>query len=150
MGNGTSLTYLMESNGKYKIGKSKNPIKRLKTLGTGNPDIKLIGVCNIPEKTLQYKYRDYRFKGEWFKFDDKIKREVFNLFKGDVIEIPTHDNIDKLIIEAKYLLDNFDINKSKLYFDGMSDKTRKKLIKESGEVWSLMYRTLTYYFWKTY
>ena len=41
-------TYIIKdsSSGLFKIGKSRNPIERLKTLSIGNPHLSIIGVCN--------------------------------------------------------------------------------------------------------
>jgi len=63
-------TYLIKNkrNGLYKIGRSKNPLKREKTLQSEEPDILMIKVWdgNI-ERDLHIKYKDYRIRGEWFK-----------------------------------------------------------------------------------
>ena len=61
------FTYLMYDGRYYKIGKSNNPIKRLKTLRTANPTVKLI--CfgkKKSESTLHLMFKRYLVGGEWF------------------------------------------------------------------------------------
>jgi hypothetical protein len=62
-------TYIMkdELNSLYKIGKSKNPRLREKTLQSEKPSIKIVKVFeeNI-EKELHNKYKEFRVRGEWF------------------------------------------------------------------------------------
>jgi len=76
-------TYLMFDGSLYKIGKSVDPIKRLKQLKTGNPNCELI--CygeGVDESYLHdYYFRD-RVKLEWFKLTkikvENIKRLITN------------------------------------------------------------------------
>ena len=86
MENKTIYSYLMEdkTNNIYKIGRSKDPVNRLKNIKTANPYVKLIGVSFIEEKYLHQLYFKYRIVGEWFSFPDKIKNEVFELFKPTI------------------------------------------------------------------
>ena len=64
-----SKSYIMKDcvNGLYKIGRSKNPVVREKTLQSEKPSIKMIKVFtrNI-EKELHNKYKEFRVRGEWF------------------------------------------------------------------------------------
>jgi hypothetical protein len=65
-------TYIMkdELNSLYKIGKSKNPRLREKTLQSEKPSIKMIKVINDDiEKELHNKYKDFRIRGEWFNLN---------------------------------------------------------------------------------
>lgn len=66
-------TYLIKNrrNGLYKIGKSKNPLQREKTLQSEEPDIVMVKTWekNI-ESDLHQKYKDYRVRGEWFKLSN--------------------------------------------------------------------------------
>jgi hypothetical protein len=59
-----------------KIGYSRNPKTRIKTLQTSNPKkLLLIGVlegCKKVEKFLHIKFYKYRIDGEWFKLTDEI------------------------------------------------------------------------------
>lgn len=63
-------TYLMKDNntGLYKIGKSKNPKNREKTLQSEKPTLKMVKIWskNI-EKHLHYIYKEQRVRGEWFE-----------------------------------------------------------------------------------
>lgn len=59
------------SSGLFKIGKSRNPIERLKTLSIGNPNLSIIGVCNKNVELLIHKeYDSVRVDGEWFRMDN--------------------------------------------------------------------------------
>ena len=68
-----------------KIGKSASPESRLKTLQVGNPHqleilatLKCKGVLHAEYLELQaHKYFAFSYvRGEWFKFDEKIRRKV--------------------------------------------------------------------------
>ncbi len=67
-----SIYLLQSDNGHYKIGVSKNPMKRLKQLQTGNSDkIRLISFYEtenafLLERSLKNRYNIYRVNGEWF------------------------------------------------------------------------------------
>lgn len=66
-------TYIIKdsSSGLFKIGKSRNPIERLKTLSIGNPNLSIIGVCNKNVELLIHKeYDSVRVDGEWFRMDN--------------------------------------------------------------------------------
>ena len=82
-----SYTYLIKSDSKnlYKIGKAKNPAKRLLKLQTGNPDVltlfsKCIGGFSL-EKYLQNKYKYHNVKGEWFNLSREDIVEIEGLFR---------------------------------------------------------------------
>lgn len=84
------MVYLIENlnNSTYKIGYSKNPDKRLKTLQTATCDeLKLVitipGNTNV-EKMLQDEFKEYHIKREWFSKTDVI----FNKFLEFKIEKP--------------------------------------------------------------
>mgnify|MGYP003670577991 FL=1 len=63
-------TYLIKDNltKLYKIGRSKNPLNRERTLQSEKPSIKMVKVWteNIETK-LHKEYSNYRVRGEWFK-----------------------------------------------------------------------------------
>lgn len=67
--------YIIQSSmtGMIKIGRSKNPEKRLKQLQTGNPNkLKLIAEFKNQgwkEKIIHEKLRLFRLKGEWFSYE---------------------------------------------------------------------------------
>lgn len=58
-------------NGRIRIGYSKDPTKRLKTLQTGVPDaLNLLGVLNgdkAREEAIHQRFSDLRAHGEWFE-----------------------------------------------------------------------------------
>ena len=67
--------YIIQSDnfGAIKIGRSKDPQKRLKELQTGNPNkLKLIATFKDKgwlEKILHEKLAKYRLNGEWFSYE---------------------------------------------------------------------------------
>ena len=67
--------YIIQSDvtGMIKIGRSKNPQKRLKQLQTGNPNkLKIIAEFKgegWKEKIIHERLRMYRLEGEWFSYD---------------------------------------------------------------------------------
>lgn len=66
-------TYILKdnTNNTYKIGKSKNPLKREKTLQSEKPNLKLIKIFeNNIEKELHELYKHCRLRGEWFKLNN--------------------------------------------------------------------------------
>jgi len=89
--------YLLKSeeNGYYKIGKSVNPDKRIKTLQTGNPEkidlifkVKILNkFSNRIESALHSQYSYLNKNGEWFDlsledellFESNVKRIENNL-----------------------------------------------------------------------
>lgn len=61
--------------GNIKIGKAKDVIKRLKQLqGNNGNDLWLLGHCDDSwnEKKLHEKFKDFRIRGEWFRFNTNI------------------------------------------------------------------------------
>ena len=67
-----SMTYLMvdERDGLVKIGRSKNPEVRERTLQGQAPRIKMLAICpgNI-EAALHKQFAHYRVRGEWFRLE---------------------------------------------------------------------------------
>jgi len=67
--------YIIQSDvtGMIKIGRSKDPQKRLKQLQTGNPNkLKIIAEFKgegWKEKIIHERLRMYRLEGEWFSYD---------------------------------------------------------------------------------
>ncbi len=77
--NNITKTYLMldEVNGFIKIGKSKKPIYRERTLQSEKPTIKLIHIIYEDiESELHEKYKEYRYRGEWFKLPESKVDEI--------------------------------------------------------------------------
>ena len=63
-------TYLIKNrrNGFYKIGRSKDPLKREQTLQSEEPDIVMVKTWDEDiESKLHIEYKDYRIRGEWFE-----------------------------------------------------------------------------------
>lgn len=72
-----SKTYIIkcEHTGYYKIGKSKNPHGREKTLQSEKPTVKIIKIFDKDiEKELHNTYKNQRVRGEWFNLS-KIQVE---------------------------------------------------------------------------
>ena len=66
--------YVIESNGRYKIGKSKHIEGRLKTAQTWLPDMTLIGLkpfwgVSYHERQLHTGFSRYWYAREWFNFE---------------------------------------------------------------------------------
>jgi len=81
-------TYLMTDGLYYKIGKSIDPEKRLKSILTGNPNCKIIFYgTGRTEKQLHDIFKLFRVKGEWYKLRQKqvelIGRLLSNQTTGD-------------------------------------------------------------------
>lgn len=83
----TGYVYLMENkrNGYTKIGFSKKPKHREKTLQSEEPEIELIfkGRATMDdEKLLHEEYSDKRVRGEWFDLTDNDKYKIMNQIGG--------------------------------------------------------------------
>lgn len=76
------MIYIITDGEFYKIGRSKLPYKRLKQLQTGNrKPLRLIHIFEyqqkgriteeIAEKRIHYLLRQFRKKGEWFRFENE-------------------------------------------------------------------------------
>lgn len=69
----------------YKIGKSKNPVKREETLLHSAPSIKLYKVVETDnmhklERNLHNLFSDKRVRGEWFKLSDIELNEIIEKY----------------------------------------------------------------------
>lgn len=77
--------YLVRSESLYKIGRTKNVDKRFRAYSTENPyDTELVAHievedCHSYERGLHEKYKEYRERGEWFRFPDELLGEVKSL-----------------------------------------------------------------------
>ncbi len=91
-------TYIIESQGYYKIGKAKDVDRRLKDYNTHNPVFKLIIVIGSDcEKYLHLRFATKRFKYEWFKLlQEDIKWIRDNQTRIDTFI--TEENIKELTI----------------------------------------------------
>lgn len=70
----SALSYLMYDKKYFKLGKSKDPNKRLREFKTGNPDIELVATTEfIPEKFFHEYFDHKRHNLEWFNLaEDEI------------------------------------------------------------------------------
>lgn len=105
LNNGTK-TYLMYDGEYYKIGKSKDPERRLKQLQTANIKTVLIYVSNkITEKELHILYSKYKVDREWFDLKDNNKlKEVLTLMNDgrDVgVYFKKASTYDKVVLSYK-------------------------------------------------
>lgn len=102
-------TYLMFDGLYYKIGKSKNPKERLKSMQTGNPNCKLLCFgTGYSEDKMHHIFRKFRTNREWFKLRFKeaelAKRMILNTpIQGDLLRISQiKGDGDKIKEEASY------------------------------------------------
>ena len=90
---GDFLYFIQSSNkGEIKIGRSKNPEKRLRNLQTGNPN-KLRIVASLEglgwrEKDLHDQLKKWRGSGEWFDYQcvGSIPIEIYELIPYGVLD----------------------------------------------------------------
>jgi T5orf172 domain len=85
--------YIFESNGRYKIGKTKRTKERLRVAKTWLPDMTLIGFkpfwgVSHHERQLHTGFANYWYSGEWFNFEgDNDARDLllegFVAFRDD-------------------------------------------------------------------
>lgn len=80
-GNLSKYVYVIKNNvtGYYKIGNSKDPFRREKTLQSQEPDINMIVLHKAHtcvETKLHRKYKDKRVRGEWFDLTIEEIKEV--------------------------------------------------------------------------
>lgn len=66
--------YIFESNGRYKIGKTKRTKDRLKAARTWLPEMTLMGFkpfwgVSHHERLLRTRFANYWYSGEWFNFE---------------------------------------------------------------------------------
>ena len=75
-------TYIFKANNIYKIGKSKDVLKRLKTAQTYNPDIELVCIFNKDiESELHKCLESLHYKYEWFNLNPELIKSLINLYK---------------------------------------------------------------------
>lgn len=131
------ITYLMEANGLYKIGKTDNIERRYKQIRANNPTLILVGISEIPEIELHDRYSRHRIlainensgktsRTEWFRIPEFELEELVNLFTPYLIEESVEgidysleiDNGLEIINDiAKEYLDDFNINSATEFLD---------------------------------
>jgi hypothetical protein len=92
--------------GLYKIGKSKNPEYREKTLQSEKPTIKMIKVFESDiESDLHKEFADVRVRGEWFKLN-RVQRRFQSMEesgKSFTKEIGEGSIFDALIVTVSFI-----------------------------------------------
>lgn len=77
-------TYLVYDGRLYKIGKSGNPLERVKGLRTGNVSVEMICYGDgISEEALHALFHHKRVNGEWFALSTEEVDEASRLIKGE-------------------------------------------------------------------
>lgn len=91
------MLYLISDGTRVKIGKSKNPEKRLKQLQTGSAlKLKLLGTFDLSdhyEKRLHWILRNFRTQGEWFE----LGAEGTNWIQEYIKELESSASSDKML-----------------------------------------------------
>lgn len=118
------FTYLIRSeNNLFKIGQSKCPEKRLKTLRIGNPKLRLIAYGkSISEKELHEIYRSKRIEGEWYRLNQEDVINVIKLLKNDYMPI------SDISLGNLYYIISFGKHKGK-YLKDMNESSEIQYIK---------------------
>ncbi len=89
-------TYICKANDIYKIGKARDPKKRLKQLQTGNPDIELVKEFDGDiEQELHKAFEEVHYKNEWFKLTEEDINSIIVI--DDIIEIKDYFKKSKVM-----------------------------------------------------
>ena len=98
--NDVMKTYLAKSGKLFKIGKSKNPLLRIQSMKTANPDIRLIAYgSSVDEETLHFRYRNQRVKGEWLKIRSRDVQNIIRLLVNEYDN--TMNTVKKYSLQGK-------------------------------------------------
>lgn len=123
------MIYFIRAKKFLKIGYSKDPIKRISELQTGNPvKLKLIGV--LPgtyetEKMIHRVLSKFRVEGEWFKVQGKVESLVHAFSdKNNIHQIKDFKSLERAAIHLQLRKKNNRYKKKK------SVSNRSKRIKE--------------------
>lgn len=104
---GSGYVYLMECNGKYKIGYSRNIKQRLKALNCGLYEVKLISKSAFSEKAYVYEknlhdlYKEQNIRAEWYELKAQQVLDVKKIIRRIEKHIMIFDVETKAI---KYLI----------------------------------------------
>lgn len=78
-------TYLAYDGRYYKIGESKDPEKRIKSMQTANPSLRLLNFSDkVTEKQLHKLFFSKRYKREFFSLDKNEVEKIHRLMKGTI------------------------------------------------------------------
>jgi len=106
-----SYTYIMYDGRHFKIGKAKNPHKRLKELQTANPEISLITYTDkVTEKFLHKLFALKKVRLEWFNLDRNDLIKIEGLIKEGITERVVCDlhfkkhTSNRIKISEKYII----------------------------------------------
>ncbi|MEI5680092.1 MULTISPECIES: GIY-YIG nuclease family protein [unclassified Mesorhizobium] len=93
--------YVIESHGRYKIGKTKRTEDRLKAAKTWLPDMSLIGFkpfwgVSHHERALHAGFARYWYAREWFNFegDDDVRDLLLDGFTAFSDDSPDRNSVD--------------------------------------------------------
>ncbi|KUM26879.1 hypothetical protein AU467_19310 [Mesorhizobium loti] len=93
--------YVIESHGRYKIGKTKRAEDRLKAASTWLPDMMLIGFkpfwgVSYHERQLHTGFARYWYAKEWFNFegDDGVRDLLLEGFSAFSDDSPDRNSVD--------------------------------------------------------
>lgn len=102
-------TYLLFDGKRFKIGKTINLKKRFQSLKTSNPDLTLLGYTDLKsENYFHTKYKNFRYKLEWFDFPMKMVPSILEEFenKDKDIEIRFYRKHDFIKVDDKFWIYN--------------------------------------------
>lgn len=93
--------YVIESNGRYKIGKTRRTKERLRAAKTWLPDMTLIGLkpfwgVSHHERMLHTGFARYWYAREWFNFDgdDDVRDLLLDGFAAFSDDSPDRNSVD--------------------------------------------------------
>lgn len=79
--NNNPKTYIAESHGFYKIGKSVCPSDRIKHMRIGNPSLKLLYVSNDNNEIVLHKLLSkYNIESEWFDIPNNVLLDIIDKY----------------------------------------------------------------------
>lgn len=120
----TGYTYLIQQGECLKIGYTTDVKKRLRQYRTHNVDFKLLYVLKgNEEKELHNKFSKFKFKNEWFNFDDEIVKYFENNSNKDFspLTYDTVGNIKISYLKALYMFDPIHCSPLFIYLMGETE-----------------------------
>lgn len=135
----TNYVYIIKAGSNFKIGKTNNIEKRIKTIQTGNSNkIKLIRSYSVQdsntlEKYLHLKFSRYKIRGEWFSkvdlpFIDAIMSSATNMdrFIEDMRRQEVYGVSTEKQKPYKYTIPQPKKEESKIIFNGISNRRNEE------------------------